>query len=99
VLRLLNEAHDRALAILTERRDLLDRLSKLLLVTETIDGPDLEAYASGEKHIPSPEEARSELERKAAAVESKPSAEDTPSVRSRAAAAPLLPPAPPLPAD
>ena len=36
--RLLNEAHERAERILIERRDLLDKLSALLLVTETIDG-------------------------------------------------------------
>ena len=52
--RLLNQAHDRAERILVERRDLLDRLSALLLVTETIDGTDLEAYATGTKPIPDP---------------------------------------------
>jgi cell division protease FtsH len=52
--RLLNEAHDRAEQILIERRDLLEKLSALLLVTETIDGTDLEAYATGTKPIPDP---------------------------------------------
>jgi cell division protease FtsH len=52
--RLLNQAHDRAERILIERRDLLDKLSGLLLVTETIDGTDLEAYATGTKSIPDP---------------------------------------------
>jgi cell division protease FtsH len=52
--RLLNQAHDRAERILIERRDLLDKLSVLLLVTETIDGTDLEAYATGTKPIPDP---------------------------------------------
>ncbi len=52
--RLLNQAHDRAERILIERRDLLDKLSALLLVTETIDGTDLEAYATGTKPIPDP---------------------------------------------
>ena len=52
--RLLNQAHDRAERILLERRDLLDKLSALLLVTETIDGTDLEAYATGTKPIPDP---------------------------------------------
>jgi hypothetical protein len=50
----LNQAHDRAERILVERRDLLDKLSALLLVTETIDGTDLEAYATGTKQIPDP---------------------------------------------
>jgi cell division protease FtsH len=98
VMRLLNEAHDRALAILNERRDLLDRLSALLLVTETIDGADLEAYASGDKQIPTPEEARADLERKAskaAAVAKEPER----AAKPRIAPQPLLPPAPPLPAD
>jgi cell division protease FtsH len=58
VARLLNEAHDRAERILREKRALLDELSALLLVTETIDGTDLEAYATGTKPIPDPETAR-----------------------------------------
>ncbi|HYJ60511.1 MAG TPA: ATP-dependent zinc metalloprotease FtsH [Actinomycetota bacterium] len=98
VMRLLNEAHDRADVILHQRRALLDDLAKLLLVTETIDGPDLEAYASGEKAIPTPDEARADLEekRRAAAIVAKARREPT---SSRPAPAPLLPPAPPLPAD
>ena len=56
--RLLNEAHDRAEKILIERRDLLGKLSALLLVTETIDGTDLEAYATGTKPIPDPATAQ-----------------------------------------
>jgi cell division protease FtsH len=52
--RLLNQAHDRAERILIERRDLLNKLSALLLVTETMDGTDLEAYATGTKPIPDP---------------------------------------------
>ena len=52
--RLLNQAHDRAERILIERRDLLNQLSALLLVTETMDGTDLEAYATGTKPIPDP---------------------------------------------
>jgi hypothetical protein len=52
--RLLNQAHDRAERILIERRELLSKLSALLLVTETMDGTDLEAYATGTKPIPDP---------------------------------------------
>jgi cell division protease FtsH len=52
--RLLNQAHDRAERILIERRELLSKLSALLLVTETMDGADLEAYATGTKPIPDP---------------------------------------------
>ena len=85
-------------SILHQRRALLDDLAKLLLVTETIDGPDLQAYASGEKAIPTPDEARADLEekRRAAAIVAKARREPT---SSRPAPAPLLPPAPPLPAD
>jgi cell division protease FtsH len=61
VTRLLNEAHDQAERILVEHRDLLDKLSGLLLVVETIDGEDLEAYAAGTKPIPDPETARRDL--------------------------------------
>ena len=98
VTRLLHEAHERATVILLERRALLDDLSALLLVTETIDGPDLEAFAAGDKLIPTPDEARADLEakRQAAAVVAKERREPT---SSRPSPAPLLPPAPPLPAD
>ncbi len=61
VTRLLNEAHDQAERILVEHRDLLDKLSGLLLVVETIDGEDLDAYAAGTKPIPDPETARRDL--------------------------------------
>jgi cell division protease FtsH len=61
VTRLLNEAHDQAERILKEHRDLLDKLSGLLLVVETIDGDDLEAYAAGTKPIPDGDTARRDL--------------------------------------
>jgi cell division protease FtsH len=58
VTRLLNEAHERAHRILSEKRELLDRLAALLLVTETIDGRDLKDYADGVKPIPDPKTAQ-----------------------------------------
>jgi cell division protease FtsH len=61
VTRLLNEAHDQAQRILREHRDLLNKLSALLLVVETIDGDDLEAYAAGTKPIPDAETARRDM--------------------------------------
>jgi cell division protease FtsH len=61
VARLLNEAHDEAQRVLTEHRELLDKLSALLLVIETIDGEDLEAYAAGTKPIPDAETARRDM--------------------------------------
>ena len=87
--RLLNQAHDRAERILIERRALLDKLSALLLVTETIDGDDLEAYASGTKPIPDP-----------ASVQPNGKAHHTPIHESAAlaTASSSTPPTPPMPA-
>jgi cell division protease FtsH len=95
--RLLNAAHDRAERILTAHRDMLDKLSALLLVTETIDGEDLEAYTAGTKPIPDPEQLRQREEEKergsaaAAAVAKEPEPEPsrTPQIS--------MPPAPPMP--
>jgi cell division protease FtsH len=101
VLRLLNEAHAKAERILTERRDLLDRLRVLLLVTETIDGDDLEAYANGTKPIPNAEQAREDVDRRAAAaVAAQPPATPPARDRDQRRVPPItLPPAPPMPAD
>ncbi|MEX0834003.1 MAG: ATP-dependent zinc metalloprotease FtsH [Actinomycetota bacterium] len=52
VARLVNESHRRALDLLEARRDILDRLSDLLMVREVIDGSELLAYLNGEKPIP-----------------------------------------------
>ena len=95
--RLLDEAHDKAARILKERRQLLDELRDLLLVVETIDGNDIEAYATGTKRVPDPDTARREQDERAAAaaVASKPAT----AVHARPARAPVIPPAPPLPAD
>jgi cell division protease FtsH len=56
--RIVDEAHDRARKALQNRRELLDSLSDLLMVNEVIDGDELKAYASGERSIPTPDEAR-----------------------------------------
>jgi cell division protease FtsH len=56
--RLLKEAHDQAERLLIEHRSMLDQLGAVLLVVETIDGDDLEAYTSGTKKIPNPEDLR-----------------------------------------
>ena len=99
--RLLSEAHDQAERILLERRDLLDRLSKLLLVTETIDGAELEVYASGAKVIPDPaevvrEQVAAEEQRVAAAVAKHPEPPKPQTSRENPSRL-KLPPAPPLP--
>jgi cell division protease FtsH len=90
VTRLLNEAHDRAVAILTEKRELLDRLSDLLLAVETIEGDDLKSYVGGAA-IPEPEEALRRVER---AKEQAAAAVADERERERRV---VLPPAPPLP--
>ena len=98
VSRLLSEAHDQAERILVEHRDMLDRLAALLIVTETIDGEDLEAYTGGTKLIPDAEELREREEVKrresaaAAAVVAK-EQERQPSRGPHIA----MPPAPPMP--
>jgi cell division protease FtsH len=60
IARLVNEAHDRATDVLTRYRSVLEQLSQILIVTEVIDGPDLQAYFDGTKPIPSTEELRAQ---------------------------------------
>ena len=62
VTRLLADAHERARVILEAHRELLDKLSELLLVTETVDGDDLKAFTEGTKVIPDPTVIRRENE-------------------------------------
>ncbi len=57
VARLVNLAHVRAGEVLEARRDLLDRLSDLLIVQEVIEGRELREYVEGAKPIPTREEA------------------------------------------
>src|SRR3954451_4752536 len=110
VRRLLEEAHERAFAILTEKRDLLNQLSALLISVETIEGDDLIAYVKGSKPIPTPEDARRALDQRAAdeaaaAEAAEPGAGGAPAdapepVAERSPApTPYMPPAPPMPAD
>jgi cell division protease FtsH len=96
--RLLEEAHDQAERLLNQHRELLDSLSALLLVTETIDGDDLEAYTSGTKPIPNEDQLREHEEAKERAS----SAAAAAAVAERAqepARTPNIgmPPAPPMP--
>ncbi|HXF74116.1 MAG TPA: ATP-dependent zinc metalloprotease FtsH [Actinomycetota bacterium] len=55
VARLVNEAHERAARILGERRELLERLSRLLMAREVIEGKELRDYVEGRAEIPEPE--------------------------------------------
>jgi cell division protease FtsH len=99
VTRLLAEAHDEAERILIEHRDMLDRLSALLLVTETIDGEDLEAYTGGTKPIPNEEQLREHeaaKERESEAAAAAAVAKDREREPSRAPQI-AMPPAPPMP--
>ena len=93
VRRLLDEAHVRAERILEKNRDLLNRLSALLIATEVIDGDELKAYAEGTKEIPDPATIRPTPRPEASRDGEKVPAEQT--VVARAVA---MPPAPPMPA-
>ena len=59
--RLVDEAHDRAIIVLNEHRNFLEKMSRILILTEVIDGPDLKAYFEGTKPIPTIEELRREM--------------------------------------
>ena len=101
VARLLTDAHEHAERLLHQHRDLLDRLSRLLLVVETIDGVDLEVYADGSKVIPEPadvqrEQEEAEQQRVAAAVAKHPTP-PSPKPSRETPSRLTLPPAPPLP--
>ena len=54
VRRLLDEAHTRAMTVLTENRELLDRLSALLIATEAIDGDELDGLRRRVEGDPGP---------------------------------------------
>ncbi len=93
--RLVNEAHERALSILRDKRDLLDRLSALLITIETIEGDDLKDYADGTRPIPTPEQAKERIASQvAAAVTTSEAGPDRGPARERRV---VLPPAPPIP--
>jgi cell division protease FtsH len=62
VSRIVTEARDRALDILDGKKSLLDRLAKLLMVREVLEGEELKAFVEGETEIPSLEEERSRVE-------------------------------------
>jgi cell division protease FtsH len=101
VRRLLEEAHDKALALLTEKRALLSQLSALLIAIETIEGNDLIGYADGSKPIPSPEEARQAMNDRVAAdaAASAAASAEVPVIKHTPSPTPYIPPAPPMPAD
>lgn len=64
VTRLINEAHDRAEEILGKERDLLAKLSDVLIEREVIEGKQLRRYVDGDIPIPSKDElVRESLEK------------------------------------
>jgi cell division protease FtsH len=100
VRRLLEEAHDKAVALLRDKRALLTQLSALLIAVETIEGDDLIGYANGSKPIPTPEDARRALDTAAAVAESEKAKRTEPEIyHPNPSPAPFIPPAPPMPAD
>jgi cell division protease FtsH len=70
VTRIVSEAQSRAREILESRRELLDKLSRLLMAREVIEGKELREFSEGTKPIPEGEELEAE---KAQAQETKPS--------------------------
>jgi cell division protease FtsH len=96
VSRLVNEAHDRATGILKQERELLDKLAKLLIVTEVIEGDDLRAYADGTKPIPDPAAARNGRAAAAAVTAPIPSTPPAGAPHRVGAAHPSTPPMPKL---
>jgi cell division protease FtsH len=61
VTRILKEEEARARGILDNQKDLLARLSQLLMVRETLEGDELKSYVEGTKRIPDLEEERTRL--------------------------------------
>ena len=66
VTRMLNEAHDKAKVILERDRELLDKLSDVLIEREVIDGKELKAYVDGTEAIPTRDELQQETKERAA---------------------------------
>jgi cell division protease FtsH len=59
---LVDQSRDRAMATLKDDRELLDRLSEVLIAREVIDGDELRRWIDGEQPIPTAEELQHELE-------------------------------------
>jgi cell division protease FtsH len=59
---LVDKARDRSMATLEDDRDLLDRLSEVLIAREVIDGDELRRWVDGEQAIPTIDELQQELQ-------------------------------------
>jgi len=86
--RIIEEAHDRATNVLTEHRDQLDRISRILIDRETLERGEFEALLSGTDEAEVFRE-RDERTAKRKADEAKKAARRTP-------ARPMVAPAPPV---
>ena len=84
--RIIEEAHQRAKDLLTEKRDLLDTISKVLIVRETIEAHEFQALVDG---VPEDEVFRERDEKEARRQASPPEAEK----RTRAKQPPVPKPA------
>ncbi len=78
---LINEARGRAIEILNKDRGFLEKLSKLLMAREVMEGDDLKRYVDGSLQIPSDEEIDREAAERARALQE----EDARIERERAA--------------
>jgi hypothetical protein len=68
--QLINDARDRAMEILKRDRDLLEKLSRVLVAREVLEGEELNRYVDDASQIPSDEEIdREAAERAKRAVE------------------------------
>jgi cell division protease FtsH len=67
VSRLVGEAHQRAQDILESQRELLERLARLLMVQEVLEGKDLDRYVKEGEAVPDPEVVAAQLRGGAAA--------------------------------
>jgi cell division protease FtsH len=56
VSKLVNDAHNRAREILQSRKDLMAKLSAVLMTREVIEGQDLRDWVEGKRPIPDPTE-------------------------------------------
>ena len=61
---LVDQARERAMAILKGDRELLDHLSEVLIAREVIEGDDLKRFVDGDEPIPTEEELDREIRRK-----------------------------------
>jgi cell division protease FtsH len=66
VSRIVGEARRRARDILDDRKDLLSRLSELLMVREVLEGRELKEFVEGQEPIPSVEDERARLDAESA---------------------------------